>query len=172
MPTTSNLPAPVLPQTSPETRRWEGKEEAGKQARGKGRGSAAKPAGETPKEKNTERGRGGGGGRRERKRETNIPSTNHPLRPLPVPEQRGPLDQVLHNLFLARGQAEVGQAVLVGDGLVGEVAEGEDEGYYYACSFFLGSIVSRGGLGWGVGVVVCWGVGSLGVGLSGFGLLG
>ena len=39
---------------------------------------------------------------------------------------------------LAVGQAEVRQGVLVGDDLVGEVQEGEEEGYEETCSCFWG----------------------------------
>lgn len=76
--------------------------------------------------------------RRQRREKGNSPRAHHRLSPLPVPKQRLALDQVLDNLLLARGQPEVGEAVLVGDGLVVDATEGEDEAYDDSGSFCWG----------------------------------
>jgi hypothetical protein len=64
-----------------------------------------------------------------KEKESNVPSTNHPLGPLPLPLQRSALgNQLLDDFLFAGSQADVGEAVFVGDGLVGHAEEGEDEG--------------------------------------------
>ncbi len=71
------------------------------------------------------------------------PRAHHSLRPFPVPVESLAPRQEADELLAAAGEANVGEAVLVGDDAVSHAAEAEDEGADEASPVLAGGAVDE-----------------------------